>query len=430
MRGLALLCFTLLAGCASPFQRERPLPAALASEAEIPGIPNARYWGDERPEDVDAWLTLPKDTLRARYGEIMDQRHDYLVLSGGGDDGAFGAGLLVGWSDAGTRPEFQIVTGISTGALIAPFAFLGSDYDALLREIYTGFSTKDILRLRGPLQILRGDAVTSDRPLRRKIAEYLDEDVIAQIAAESRHGRNLLIGTTNLDAGRPVIWNITRIAASGSPRATSLIHDVILASASIPGVFPPVLIEVEAEGRRFNELHVDGGVTTQLFFWPAGTDWQRIGRSLGIHGEPRLYIIRNDKLRADWKTVKRRLLPIMHRTIDTTVRTQGIGDVRKLLIMASAQGLDYRLTFIPTGFDAPSDEPFDPAYMRRLFQLGYRCGRSGHGWLNPQQILGSEMRPTGRLPESRVETSMASVRSAPSPPCPSPSPAGKAAREP
>jgi len=380
--GFTVLVLSLaLVGCAAAPDREHPLPAALAADAAIPGIPDARYWGDERPAGLTAWLTLREDALRARYGGIMNRRHNYLVTSGGGGDGAFGAGLLVGWTEAGTRPEFQIVTGISTGALMAAYVFLGADYDPVLREVYTGFSTKDLVTLRGPFRIIRGDAVMSTRPLRRKIAEYIDEDVIARIAEEGRKGRSLLVGTTNLDAGRPVIWDITRIAASGSPRAASLIHDVILASASIPGVFPPVRIEVEAGGRRYDEMHVDGGVTAQLFFSPASADWRRIARRLNVQGEPRLYVIRNAKLRPDWQTVKPRLLPIMNRSIDTLIRTQGIGDLAEIYIAARDQGLDYRLAYIPASFYAVSSEPFDKDYMNKLFRLGERKGREGEPWL-------------------------------------------------
>ena len=384
---LALLgLIAAIAGCAAAPERERPLPAAVASDAIIPDIPGARYWGDERPAGLAAWLTLPEEVLRAHYGGIMDRPHNYLVTSGGGGDGAFGAGLLVGWTEAGSRPEFQIVTGISTGALMAPFAFLGSAYDPVLREIYTEFSTKDLVEMRGPLKIIRGDAVTSTRPLRRKIAQYLNDDVIAQIAAEGRKGRSLLVGTTNLDAGRPVIWDITHIAASGSPRAASLIHDVILASASIPGVFPPVLIEVEANGRRYDELHVDGGVTAQLFFSPVRTDWRRIARRLRVQGEPRLYVIRNAKLHPGWRTVKPRLLPIMNRAIDTLIRIQGIGNLAELYIIAREQGLDYRLADIPASFYAVSNEPFDKTYMSALFELGQRRAVAGEAWLRLDEL--------------------------------------------
>ena len=383
---LLMLGVALVAGCAAAPQRFEPLPAALAADASLPGISGGRYWGDVRPGELENWLALPEATLRERYGGIMGRPHNYLVISGGGGDGAYGAGLLTGWTETGTRPDFQIVTGISTGALIAPFAFLGPDYDPVLREVYTQFSTEDLTEPRGPLEIVRGDSVTSTRPLRRKIAEYLNDDVLAKIAAEGRKGRSLLVGTTNLDAGRPVVWDITRLAASEAPNAPALIHDVILASASIPGVFPPVLIEVEADGRRYDELHVDGGVTAQLFFSPAGADWKRIAQRLDAQGEPRLYVIRNAKLRPRWQTVKRRLVPIMSRSIDTLIGTQSIGNLAELYIVAREQGLDYRLAYIPQSFYAVADEPFDKAYMNKLFRLGRERALADRAWLTINEL--------------------------------------------
>jgi predicted acylesterase/phospholipase RssA len=381
-----LLGLMLVAGCTAVPLREDPLPAALAAESHIPGIPGARYWGDERPAGLEAWLSMSEASLRERYGGVMSRPHNYLVISGGGGDGAFGAGLLTGWTETGTRPELQIVTGISTGALIAPFAFLGPEYDPVLREVYTEFSTEDLTEPRGPLEIVRGDGVTGTRPLRQKIAEYLNDDVLATIAAEGRKGRSLLVGTTNLDAGRPVVWDITRMAASDDPKAPALIHDVILASASIPGVFPPVLIEVEANGRRYHELHVDGGVTAQLFFSPAGSDWRRIAQRLDVQGAPRLYVIRNAKLRPYWQTVKRRLVPIMSRSIDTLIGTQSIGNLAQLYIVTREQGLEYRLAYIPRSFYAVSNEPFDKEYMNKLFRLGHRRAVENEAWLKLDEL--------------------------------------------
>jgi predicted acylesterase/phospholipase RssA len=355
---LALLAPMLFSGCAAVPERLEPLPATLSADARVPGIDGGRYWGDVRPAELDAWLAQPEAALRERYGGVMGRPHNYLVISGGGGDGAYGAGLLTGWTEAGTRPEFQIVTGISTGALIAPFAFLGPEYDSVLREVYTQFSTDDLMEPRGPVQILRGDAVSSTRPLRRKIATYLNDDVLAKIAAEGRKGRSLLVGTTHLDAGRPMVWDITRLAASEAPNAPALIHDVILASASIPGVFPPVLIEVEADGSRFDELHVDGGVTAQLFFSPAGADWKRIAERLDARGKPRLYVIRNAKVRPRWQTVKRRLVPIMSRSIDTLIGTQSIGNLAEVYIVAREQGLEYLLAYIPQRNDAETSGTF------------------------------------------------------------------------
>nr|WP_296913961.1 patatin-like phospholipase family protein [Thiocapsa sp.] len=384
--GLVLLGLMLISGCTAAPLRQEPLPAALAADARLPGIVGGRYWGDERPAALEDWLALPEATLRERYGGIMGRPHNYLVISGGGGDGAYGAGLLTGWTDTGTRPEFQIVTGISTGALIAPFAFLGPGYDPVLREVYTQFSTDDLMEPRGPLEIVRGDAVSSTRPLRRKIAEYLNKDVLAKIAAEGRKGRSLLVGTTNLDAGRPVVWDITRLAASDAPNAPALIHDVILASASIPGVFPPVLIKVEVDGQGYDELHVDGGVTAQLFFSPAGADWKRIAERLDARGKPRLYVIRNAKLRPPWQSVKRRLVPIMSRSIDTLIRTQSIGNLAELYIVAQEQGLEYRLAYIPQSFYGVAKEPFDKDHMNKLFQLGRERALANQAWLTLDEV--------------------------------------------
>lgn len=363
-----------------PPTRGNPLPSELSGIAEVPGIVDARRWGDERPVGLDAWLTLPEQQLRARYGGIMNRRHSYLVISGGGNEGAFGAGLLSGWSERGTRPEFQIVTGTSTGALIAPFAFVGSHYDPVLREMYTRYATKDLTAPRSLLQIVSGDAAVDTTPLRRLIARYFNDDVIQAIAAEGRKGRSLLVGTTNLDAARPVIWDITRIAASQTPGARELIHDVILASASIPGAFPPLLIEVEAVGARYDEMHVDGGATGQLFFGPRGIEWDRVLKRLGVEGKPDLFLIRNAGLKERWTSVEPRLIPIVSRTIDSLIRDQGIGDLAKIYILAREYGFGFHFAFIPEDFTVETKEAFDLEYMGALFDLGYELARSGEPW--------------------------------------------------
>lgn len=377
----AAIVLLMFQGCTTVRERPAPLPEALAGEAQVPGIPRARYWGDLAPRGFSEWLALPEEVLVQRYGGVMHRSHEYLLLSGGGSDGAFGAGLLVGWTDAGTRPDFELVTGISTGALIAPFAFLGPAYDDRLREVYTQFSTKDLAVRRGPLEILRGDAAMDTAPLRRLIAQYLDDAAIAAIAAEAAKGRSLLVGTTHLDAARPVIWDITTIAASGQPGSAQLIRDVVLASASIPGAFPPVLLEVEAGGRRYTEMHVDGGVTAQLFLGAAGLDWSQIRERLDVHGPPTLYLIRNSRLAPDWQTVDTRLSPIINRSISTLIRNQGIGDLARIYIEVTRSGLDFNLARIPDDFDETPAEPFDREYMRRLFARGYELGRGGYPWV-------------------------------------------------
>jgi hypothetical protein len=219
---------TVFQGCSSAPPRPHPLPATSAREAEVPGIPNARIWADKAPKYAQYSLEeAPEAELRARFGGIMGREHVYLAISGGGSDGAFGAGLLKGWSESGTRPEFTLVTGISTGALIAPFAFLGPAYDDKLKEMYTAYSTSDLVIKRGLLDIVRNDAAADSSPLRALIDKYVDDAMMQAIGAQHRKGRTLLIGTTNLDAARPVMWNIGRIADSDAPGARKLIGDIM-----------------------------------------------------------------------------------------------------------------------------------------------------------------------------------------------------------
>ena len=204
-----------LQGCATAPVRH-PVPETRTGQAVIPGLPaDVRYWGDDPSAAFRDWLATPDDELGACCAGLMDRSHNYLVISSGGVEGAFGAGLLVGWTAAGTRPEFQVVTGVSSGAMIAPFAFLGSAYDGALRDIYSTFSTKDLVERRGLIEALEIGSMMDTAPLRRLIDQYLGDAEIARIAAEGRKGRKLLIGTTHLDAARPVVWDLTRIAASG-----------------------------------------------------------------------------------------------------------------------------------------------------------------------------------------------------------------------
>jgi hypothetical protein len=376
---LATLFFVVLGGCSAVPPRN-PLPQELAAAAAIPGIPDARYWADEPAKAYRQWLELPEEVLEERYSGIIGRPHDYLLISGGGSDGAYGAGLLVGWTEAGNRPEFQVVTGISTGAIIAPFAFLGPAYDSTLRELYTSFRSDDLVRRRGLAELLRGDSAFSTEPMARLLERYIGEKEIAAIAAEGRRGRSLLVGTTNLDAARPVIWDLTRVAMSGSPRAKRLIHDIIRASTAIPGAFPPVLFKVESAGQRYDEMHVDGGVTSQLFLGVTGLDWRRIAEKLRVEGTPQLYLIRNSPLAPKWVAVDRRLGPIVSRTISSLIRTQGIGDLAQIYITAEGAGMGFNLAWVPADFTLEPQELFDPEYMGILFERGFNAGRDGTAW--------------------------------------------------
>jgi predicted patatin/cPLA2 family phospholipase len=358
----------------------KPLPEASSEVAEIPDIPRARIWGDDVPSFFEAVISQPRKKLRTAFPGIYGKPHNYLALSGGGANGAFGAGLMVGWSAAGTRPQFTMVTGISTGALMAPFVFLGKEYDDQLKEMYTTHSTKDIVIQYNILTALTGASVADTTPMRKMLAKYIDQPVMEAIAAEYKKGRRLWIGTTNLDAKRPVIWNLGLIAASSRPDALALIHEVILASASIPGAFPPVIIKVDVDGNQYDELHVDGGATEQVFLYPAALDWEKIIHNLEVQGTPRAYVVRNSFLKPDYEIVSPKLIHITGISISSLIRTQGIGDMYRIYLDCQRDGIDFNLACIPENFDLKPNEDFDPVYMSRLFDLGYRMAKNGYPW--------------------------------------------------
>lgn len=377
-----MLCL-FIAGC-SPLPRLDAVPPSETPDVTVLGLHDIRYWGD-----VDSPELLAEGTLS--YGrELQEWRatgHDgplppanYLAISGGGENGAFGAGLLVGWSAAGTRPSFKIVTGISTGALIAPFAFLGSRYDAQLQEIYTTMSRRDVLRPRYFTAVLLEDAVASNVPLQRTIARYVTQPMLDDIAAEYAKGRLLLIGTTNLDEGRPVIWNVGKLAASHRPGVLKLVRQILIASAAIPGAFPPTMIDVEADGKSYQEMHVDGGASAQVFVYPPSLQLNAEAGKAGVVRERRLYVIRNALLNPEGKEVERRTFDIVGRSISTLIQTQGVGDLYRIYIAADRDKIDYNLGSIPDTFKTELKEPFDTNYMQTLFKVGYELGAEGYPW--------------------------------------------------
>ncbi len=385
---LNALLVLLISACSGVVRN--PMPPDVFQEATVLGRDDLRFWASDHFNP--SWLaldTLTAEQIRASHPAIADTEHTYLAISGGGANGAYGAGLLVGWSALGTRPEFTMVTGISTGALTAPFAFLGERYDEQLKEVYTTLDTSSILELSSYLNILLSDAVTDVTPLKQTIERYVTDDMIADIAAEYRRGRTLLIGTTNLDAGEAVYWNIGRIANTGHRDAPALIRDVLRASASIPGVFPPVYIKAQTpDGATFDEMHVDGGTSSQMFLYPPRMNWERMTEILNVQGTPSAYLIRNSYLNTEYQAVRPRLAPILGRTIDSLIRTQGIGDAYRIHALAERDGVDVKLTWIPDdAVDVESEEAFDPDYMKALFEFGYQRAVSGRPWLDVSKAL-------------------------------------------
>lgn len=402
-----VVLFTLLAlgGCATTPARH-PIPRALADQAVVPGLtPDVRAWGDDPTGPLHDWLDLTGDGLTACCAGVTGRPHHYLVISSGGDDGAFGAGLLAGWTASGSRPEFDLVSGVSTGALIAPLAFLGSDYDDELREVYTQYSAEDMVESLGVIKALSSDGAYGTKPLRRLIDHYIGDEEVARIADEARRGRRLLVTTTNLDAARPVVWDLTRIAASGAPNARQLIGDVILASCSVPALFQPVLLDVLAGDEHYDELHVDGGVTSQLFIGPKHFDWRRALARLGVQGRPQVFVIRSARPRPvrdaarnslertisaisrnpdgppEWREVELKLTPILRRSLASMARQPGIDEMYRRYVAAYDGVLDFNLARIPADLDFDPSEFIDLDYMRALFSRGYEMALAGYPWV-------------------------------------------------
>ncbi|MCR5878815.1 patatin-like phospholipase family protein [Phenylobacterium sp. J367] len=358
-----------------------PAAATARAEASIPGV---RFLPDRDPEPFERLGATAMERERAW---LSSQGHrgplppaQILAVSGGGGDGAFGAGLLAGWTRAGDRPSFKMVTGVSTGALIAPFAFLGPDHDATLHVAYTRTTDADIFKKRHFTAAIWGDALTDTTPMAGLIAQYVTPDLLRAIAGEYAKGRLLMVGTTNLDAREAVYWDMGRIATQGDETALKLFRQITLASAAIPGAFPPVMIDVTVDGQRYQEMHVDGGATRQVFMYPQRLHLNEALAAEARARERRVYIIMNARLDPDWASVDRRTLSIAGRAVASMIQTQGIGDLMRMYITSRRDGIDYNLAYIPSRFTAERHGEFDPAYMKALFELGQTMAATGYPW--------------------------------------------------
>lgn len=383
---VAVLAALLLStGCAAP-RRLKAVPAEFQDKAAVPGFDrHIRTWGDRlNPEFIAECVASAKredEFFGKTEGKVEPPAASFLAVSGGGANGAFAAGLLCGWTASGKRPRFSAVTGVSTGALIAPFAFLGPKYDDILRDSYTVVETKDILNPRPILEAIFSDALADSKPLERLVSRVVDRDLLLAVAEEYEKGRILLMLTVDLDAQRPVIWNMTAIAASRHRESLYLFRRVMLASASVPGAFPPVMMDVEVDGVPYQEMHVDGGVMQQVFFYPPSFVLESELRDAGVrHRERRLYVIRNAHLESTASSVERRTLKIATRAIQTLIQAQGLGDVQRLHATAQRDEIDFSIAFIPKDFESPPSKEFDPVYMRKLFDRAFELAQQGYPW--------------------------------------------------
>ncbi len=380
--GIALLAL-LGQGCSTP-PRKDAVPPTLTEQAQIPGLPGVRY----RLAETERMARDGLESVERERAYLASQGHKgplppavFLAISGGGDAGAFGAGLLNGWTAAGNRPQFKLVTGISTGALIAPFAFLGPKYDDRLKNFYTNTGPSDIVERRSLFAAITSDALADNRPLWNRVSKEVDRALLDAIAAEYEKGRLLLIATTDLDARQGVIWNMTKIASSRDPRALELFRAVMVSSAAIPGAFPPTLFDVEVDGKAYQEMHVDGGASAQVFLYPPSVNIRAGAAKAGTQGrERRAYIIRNARIDPEWSQVERQTLSISGRAVTSLITMQGIGDLYRIYATTQRDGVDFNLAFIPKSFDAPHPEEFDTEYMRQLYDFAYRAAAKGYPW--------------------------------------------------
>ena len=366
-RSAMLLGASLALSACATIQRE-PFGELQQAEATIPGMPQARFWAD-----APGAARLMAPAFAAANGE-----RSMLALSGGSDNGAYGAGLLNGWTRSGTRPEFAIVTGVSTGALIAPFAFLGPDQDSTLERLFTTISGKTIYKNRFPIVIPFSPSIASTKPLAKMIGVVMTDALIDRIGREHARGRRLFVGTANLDAQRMVIWNMGAISASAAPGRYALFRQILLASSAIPAFFPPVMIQAEAGGRTISEMHVDGGTTAQVLTLP---DAAIVADRVPNTAKPlHIYMVVNNKLNGEFKLVKPRTVPIASQAISLNMRRSMAGAVNLSYLYAKSHGVDFNLSFIDKDYPASDHDLFDTAFMRGLFQHGLKLGETGTFW--------------------------------------------------
>ncbi|QOZ76994.1 alpha/beta hydrolase [Bradyrhizobium sp. CCBAU 53351] len=361
---LVLTCGLALAACTS--LPRTPYTAAEASTSRVLDIDGLRRYAD----DPVTKFSFEKDTSYAT--------KSYLALSGGGADGAYGVGVLNGWTAARTRPTFSVVSGVSTGGLIAPFAFLGSQYDDTLKEVYTTGIAESLLSDPSIMRVLFGSGLFGNTRLRELVARYVGPEIVAQVARENAKGRKLLVVTTDLDTQRTAIWDMGKIAAVGTPEAVKLFRDVMAASASIPLVFPPIMIDAEGQGRKFQEMHVDGGVTAPVLTLPEALLFQ--GNRLPGSARMDIYILVNKKIERNFELVSNGTIDVASRSLSAITQSQTRSIIFSTYDFAKRNRLGFHLSYIARDYPPPPSQGFDTAYMRALYQYGYDKAASGQAW--------------------------------------------------
>ncbi len=385
---LVVLLGLASAGCAA--RRQNCVPTCLLRPDAIIDLNAA---GDEARVPEHVLLNASLERLKPQDDTPVEQhanQHNVLALSGGGSYGAFTAGVLNGWSASGQRPQLSIVTGVSTGALISTFAFLGSEYDHVLRELYTNISARDIYHERPKVSLLWSDSAASSGPLQNTIRKQITPEILRAVAAAHAEGRRLYVGTTNLDTGRLVIWDMGAIASSGRGDATELYREIVLASASVPGFFPPVSIDVTINDHRYTELHVDGGTAAQVFFRASMLNLQAEDFANGrrpLAGSS-IYIIVAGKAYADPQCVTPKLFDIAGNSLSALTYAQARNDLIRIYTLTLLTGLDYNVATIPQDLPISADSlKFEQASMRKLYSQGYQLAAANRVWAKVPPVV-------------------------------------------
>lgn len=386
----------LLFACSNIAQRN-PAPQETVDVSDAIQHNAVRYWGDV-PIPIEQYVlsetprrnTFDRSLVLHENGKTKTQHH--LILSGGGANGAFGAGLLNAMSDNDNRPEYRLVTGISTGALLGLFAFLGEEYDHKLREFYTELSDNDLYETRNIWQLFSSSSLLNTKKFEQKVRSEVDRQLLDKVKAEYLRGRTFLVKTTNLDSQRPVVWNMGAIALSDSDEAESLFESVLIASAAIPGIFEPVLIPTIIDGVRYDEMHVDGGVVAQSFFLPEDWDVEATTRiekealsKLGIdvqeESESAVWIINNARIASTWQPIPLQLTDITGRSISTMIKYQGRNNLIQIHHQSQLTGSSFHLSYIDDQIPgAPDNAPFSKEYMQYMYCYGYARGSDPSHW--------------------------------------------------
>lgn len=375
---VALLAALLLSACGTFARPEPLLVRALDAPVERTVDPRIRPGDQVRIDEIVALFTH-RMSRPGSTGAV-------LALSGGGANGAFGAGVLVGWSETGTRPQLDIVTGISTGALAAPFAFLGPDWDDELREAYTGGGADGLLNPRA-LAGLIGPSLFSAAPLRRLVDQNVTPELLRQIAVEHAKGRRLLVVTTNLDTQESIVWDMGQLATQGDEQAVVLFREVLIASASIPGVFPPVMIAGLQGDEIVEEMHADGGINMPFLAVPesllAGAE-----RMPGVN-HASIYVLINGQTGRTTQVVRGSLPAILTRTYESMSKSTTRTHLAANAAFAARNGVRFRVASIPAEADASSLK-FDHESMTRTFEMGRSRAAAGLAWVEPAAELTAE----------------------------------------